>query len=101
MSNRNYSIHQNAKGEITLLLHTREGEPDTPLFIFDNTSTALFHRDWANTIHIRQMTPKAIEALSKVGEIHIIEIAGNHTDREYTALVRMVRDVSKLFIPTT
>lgn len=91
-----YSILQNDKGEIIVIIEAREGEPDDPRFIYDG-STALLFRNFDSNVIFRDIDPKAHEALGNVTEVLVVEIL-NDVVREYIVPLRRVKDVNSLII---
>lgn len=93
-----YSILQNAKGEIMVMMDSREGEPENPRFIYDGKDTALLYRSSESSVAFRHIDEGAQEPLRSVKEVLIVEIEDDDVAREYNAPVRMVKDVNKLII---
>lgn len=93
-----YSILQNAKGEIMVMMDSREGEPENPRFIYDGKDTALLYRSSESSVAFRHIDEGAQEPLRAVKEVLIVEIEDDDVAREYNAPVRMVKDVNKLII---
>jgi len=93
-----YSILQNAKGEIMVMMDSREGEPENPRFIYDGNETALLYRNPDSSVAFRHIDEGAQEPLRTVKEVLIVEIENDDVAREYNAPIRMVKDVNKLII---
>lgn len=93
-----YSILQNAKGEIMVMMDSREGEPENPRFIYDGNETALLYRNPDSSVAFRHIDEGAQESLRTVKEVLIVEIENDDVAREYNAPIRMVKDVNKLII---
>ena len=93
-----YSILQNAKGEIMVMMDSREGEPENPRFIYDGKDTALLYRSSESSVAFRHIDEGAHEPLRAAKEVLIVEIENDDVAREYIAPLRMVKDVKKLII---
>jgi hypothetical protein len=92
-----YTILQNDKGEILILIQTRRGGPETPLFVYDGTEKALLYRSAESTIYFRDIAETARTALKAVSELQIVEIDDDDAVREYKVPVRIIKDVTPLF----
>lgn len=93
-----FSILQNDKGEIMLIMDAREGEPDDPRFIYDGSDTALLFRSFESNIAIRNLGEEAREPLKNAKEIHVVEIVDEDVKRDYMAPVRIVKNVKNLMM---
>lgn len=93
-----YSILQNAKGEIMLMMDSREGGPDNPRFIYDGGDTALLYRSAESSIAFRKIDEGAHAPLKAVSEILVVEIENDDVEREYIVPVRLVKNVNNLII---
>lgn len=93
-----YSIFQNDKGEILLMLEPREGTPEDPLFIYDGGDTALLVRNMGSNVTFRHIGEDARESLKSVKKILVHEVLGNDVVWEYTAPVRLVKNVKGLML---
>ncbi len=93
-----YSIMQNAKGEIMLMMDSRAGGPENPRFIYDGGETALLYRSRESSVAFYNIDKGAHLPLKSVSEILIVEIENNDVEREYIVPVRIVKDVNNLII---
>lgn len=93
-----FSVLQNDKGEIMLLMDAREGEPDDPRFIYDGSDTALLFRSFESNVAIRNLGEEAREPLKNAKEILVVEIVDEDVKREYVAPVRIVKNVKNLMM---
>lgn len=93
-----YSILQNHKGEIMVMMVARVGCPDNPRFIYDGSDTALLYRSPESSVAFRRISEEARAPLKAVTEILIVEISNDDVEREYTVPVRIVKDVNNLII---
>lgn len=93
-----YSILQNAKGEIMIMMSAREGEPENPRFIYDGGDAALLYRNTDSSVSFRHIDENAHDVLKNLKEILIVEIANDDVEREYTAPVRLVKNVEALIL---
>ena len=95
-----YSILQNAKGDIMLMMDAREGEPENSRFIYDGEDRALLYRNTESSVVFKQIDPEARAPLSSIAEIMIVEILNDDVLREYIVPVRIVKDVNSLILPS-
>lgn len=93
-----YSILQNDKGEIMLMMSAREGKPDNPRFIYDGSGTALLYRGQDSSIAFRNISEGAREPLKNAEEILVVEIVNDDVEREYMVPVRIVKNVENLIL---
>ena len=91
-----YSILQNAKGEIMLMMDSRIGGPENPRFIYDGSDVALLYRSQESSVAFRGIEQGARLPLKSVTEILVVEIENDDVEREYIVPVRLIKDVSKL-----
>ncbi|MBR1841220.1 MAG: hypothetical protein IJ778_03740 [Alphaproteobacteria bacterium] len=93
-----YSILQNAKGEIMIMMESRIGGPENPRFIYDGGEVALLYRSQESSVAFRNIDAGARSPLKSVTEILVVEIEGEDVEREYMVPVRIVKDVNNLII---
>ena len=93
-----YSIMQNDKGEITLIIHSQPDEPENPRIIYDGSDIALLFRNLASTLSIKNINAETIEALNKNEEIFVVEEMCGEIQRQYKVEVRKVKDVKSLIM---
>ena len=93
-----YSILQNDKGEIMLLMDSREGEPEDSRFIYDGTDTALLYRSDESSVAFRHIDEGARQPLKEAKEILVVEIENDDVEREYMVPVRIVKNVQNLML---
>jgi hypothetical protein len=93
-----YSIRQNTKGEIMLMMNAREGNQDGPRFIYDGGGTALLYRSPESSVVFRNIDEAAREPLKKINEILIVELLNDDVEREYMAPVRLVKSVESFIL---
>lgn len=93
-----YSILQNAKGEIMIMMESRIGGPENPRFIYDGGEVALLYRSQESSVAFRNIDAGARSPLKSVTEILVVEIEGDDVEREYMVPVRIVKDVNNLII---
>ena len=93
-----YSIMQNDKGEITLIIHSQPNEPENPRIIYDGSDIALLFRNLASTLSIKNINAETIEALNKNEEIFVVEEMCGEIQRQYKVEVRKVKDVKSLIM---
>jgi hypothetical protein len=95
-SKSRYDILQNDKGEILIILQSRLGGPEQPLFVYDGTAQALLYRTSENTVHFTDIAVGARAPLKAVTELQIVELEDDDVIREYKVPVRIVKDVAAL-----
>lgn len=93
-----YSILQNAKGEIMIMMDSRAGGPENPRFIYDGGDTALLYRSQESSVAFRKIEEGARAPLKSVSEILVVEIDNDDVEREYIVPVRLVKDVNNLIV---
>ena len=93
---RAYSILQDPNGDLLLMIEAQEGEPDTPLFIYDGHDTALLCRTFVSCVKLYHIAEDAREHLLAANQIFIAEIQGTEIVRDYYASVKIVPNVTNL-----
>ena len=93
-----YSILQNAKGEIMLMMDSRAGGPENPRFIYDGGDRALLYRSQESSVAFNNIDNGARSPLKSVSEILVVEIDNDDVEREYIVPVRLVKNVQSLII---
>ena len=93
-----YSIMQNAKGEIMIMMDAREGKPESPRFIYDGNDTAILYRNDSSSVAFRGIEGGAQDALKHISEILVVEIVNDDVEREYMAPIRFVKNVKNLIV---
>ena len=93
-----YSILQNAKGEIMLMMDSRAGGPENPRFIYDGGDRALLYRSQESSVAFNNIDNGERSPLKSVSEILVVEIDNDDVEREYIVPVRLVKNVQSLII---
>lgn len=93
-----YSILQNEKGEIMIMLNARGGGPENPRFIYDGSGMALLYRGPDSSVAFKDIYEEAREPLKSVTEVLIVEVLNDDVEREYPVPVRIVKDVYNLIL---
>ncbi|MBR1399229.1 MAG: hypothetical protein IJ564_03520 [Alphaproteobacteria bacterium] len=91
-----YSILQNAKGEIMIMMESCAGGPENPRFIYDGSDSALLYRSQESSIAFRGIEEGARSPLKSVSEVLVVEIENDDVEREYIVPMRFVKDVNSL-----
>ena len=93
-----YSILQNAKGEIMLMMDSRAGGPENPRFIYDGGDRALLYRSQESSVAFNNIDNGARSPLKSVSEILVVDIDNDDVEREYSVPVRLVKIGKSLII---
>ena len=93
-----YSIFQNAKGEIMLMMDSRAGGPENPRFIYDGSDRALLYRSQESSVAFNDIDKDARSPLKSVSEVLVVEIDNDDVEREYIVPVHLVKNVQNLII---
>lgn len=93
-----YSFLQNEKGEIMLVMDSREGDPEDSRFIYDVTDTALLYRSLESSLVFRKIDEDACEPLKTAKEIYDVEVEDDDVKRDYKVPVRLVQNVENLIL---
>ncbi len=91
-----YSIYQNEKGEILVMLSHRRGGPENPRFVYDGGSRALLYRSRESAVFLDNINEEARVPLKAVDEVLVAELDGDEVAREYDVPVRIVRSLEAL-----
>ena len=93
-----YKILKDHDNDLLLVIEPQDCEPDGPMFIYDGGDTALLFRDWFNNVRLNDIGSDAREQLLSAQVIYVLEKSGDAIAREYTAPIRIVRDVKALMM---
>ena len=100
-SNKNnkgrYSIFQNSKGDIMIMINSQKTGPENPWLFYDGGSTALLYRSPDSAVAVKSIADGARSPIKSVSEVLIVEVNNEEVEREYIAPVRLVKDVSGLY----
>ena len=94
-----YDVLVNDAGEILLIISKRKGEvgEEGALFVIDNISKyALLYRSHESSVFFDDIAKRANEAIRQVESILVVETTEDDVIREYSATVRIVKDVRVL-----
>ena len=91
-----YSIYQNEKGEILIMLNHRRGGPEKPRCVYDGSSRALLYRSRESAVFLDNINEEARIPLKAVDEVLVAELDGDEVAREYDVPVRIVRSLEAL-----
>ena len=91
-----YSIFKNDKGELALLIGVQPSDPDEPMLIYDGGDMAVLFRDWGSTIALDNLDESVRPVLKESKEIRVIEAKGEDFVRDYSARIRIVRNVRSM-----
>lgn len=93
-----YSIMQNEKGDIMIMMEARVGNPEHPRLIYDGNEMALLYRSQESSVSFKNIDKEAREPLKNVAEVLVVEILNDEVEREYLVPVRIVKDINSLII---
>ena len=93
-----YKILKDKDNNLILVINTQNDEPDGPMLICDGGDTALLFHDWGNSLRLKELSSDASQELMNASNIEVVEMSGGDIAREYTAPVKIVRDVKSLII---
>lgn len=91
-----YDIMQNAKGEILIIIGSKEGGPENPRFVFDGSEIALIYRSQKSAVVLKNVAKDAVSAFKLVNEVAIVEIEDDEVIREYKVPTRFIKSVSSI-----
>jgi hypothetical protein len=66
------------------------------MLIYDGGDTALLFHSWDNSVKLKNLTSETASDLKNAKTIYVFEVSNGQFIREYTAPVRIVRDVKPL-----
>lgn len=92
-----YEILQNAAGEIMLIIHAREGEPDNPRIVYDGGDSALLYRNRESAIILEGIAEKAREPFLKVDQVLVVEVKNDDVAREYKVPLRKIKSLQSIY----
>ncbi|MBR6814945.1 MAG: toll/interleukin-1 receptor domain-containing protein [Alistipes sp.] len=92
-----YEILQNAAGEIMLIIHAREGEPDNPRIVYDGGDEALLYRNRECSIILEGIAEKAREPFLKVEQVLVVEVKNDDVAREYKVPLRKIKSLQSIY----
>ena len=93
-----YKILKEKDNNLILVINPQNDEPDGPMLICDGGDTALLFHDWGNSLRLKELSSDASQELMNASNIEVVEMSGGDIAREYTAPVKIVRDVKSLII---
>ena len=91
-----YKILKDKDNNLILVINPQNDEPDGPMLICDGGDTALLFHDWGNSLRLKELSCDASQELMNASNIEVVEMSGGDIAREYTAPVKIVRDVKTL-----
>jgi hypothetical protein len=91
-----YKILKDKDNNLILVINPQNDEPDGPMLICDGGDTALLFHDWGNSLRLKELSSDASQELMNASNIEVVEMSGGDIAREYTAPVKIVRDVKTL-----
>lgn len=94
-----YDIVTNGKGQVMLIIRSREQEPANPLLLVSERydSLSILYRCEENAVYFDDMAEDAYNVIVKVDQVWVVEMSDDGLVREYKVPVRIVKDV-KVFM---
>ena len=92
-----YTIYQNAKDELMIMIHTNNTPPVNPWLFYDGGPVALLYRSTDSAIAIKNIAENARPALSNASEVLVVETDNEEVKREYMVPVKIVESVEGLY----
>lgn len=90
-------LHNPTDGSFLLIIEPQDVEPDQPRFVYDGTDVAILIRTLFSVLKFR-IAEDIRPLLLSAEEILVYEKDGDDVVREYTALVRIVKNVRGLIV---
>ena len=94
-----YSILQNSRGNLAVIIETQVGEPENATLICDGSETALLYRHAESSLKMSHISAEAREKLLTAECVYIAEHQGHNVVRCYEAPVKIVSDVQAPIAP--
>lgn len=88
-----YEIHLNKYNELMISLHARDGEPVSPVIIYDGGPHALLYRTPETAVLLDFIHPDVCPYLAEARQVLIAETKDYKVVREYTAACRRVKSL--------
>ena len=94
-----YDIVTNGRGQVMLIIRSREQEPANPLLLVSERydSLSILYRCEENAVYFDDMEEDAYNAIVKVDQVWVVEMSDDGLVREYKVPVKIVKDV-KVFM---
>ena len=94
-----YDIVTNGRGQVMLIIRSREQEPANPLLLVSERydSLSILYRCEENAVYFDDMAEDAYNVIVKVDQVWVVEMSDDGLVREYKVPVRIVKDV-KVFM---
>ena len=92
-----YSIFQNSKGDIMIMINSQKTGPENPWLFYDGGATALLYRSPDSAVAVKNIADGARKSIKSVSEVLIVEVNNEEVEREYIAPVRIVKSVDYLY----
>ncbi|MBR1778842.1 MAG: hypothetical protein IJ752_09720 [Alphaproteobacteria bacterium] len=88
-----YEVHLNKFDELMISMHAREGEPQSPVLIYDGGDHALLYRTPHMSVLLDFIHPEVRPYLLKAKQVLIAETKEYQVAREYTAVCKRVKNL--------
>ena len=88
-----YEVHLNKNNELMISLRAREGEPESPVLIYDGGDHALLYRTPQSSVLLDFIHPDARPYLLDAKQVLIAETKDYQVAREYTVTCKRVKNL--------
>lgn len=88
-----YEVHLNKQNEVMISIHARDGEPSSPVLIYDGGPHALLYRTPQQTILLDFLHPEVRSFLKEAKQVLIAEAENFRVVREYEAACKNVTNL--------
>lgn len=88
-----YELHLNKSDEVMISLRSREGDPASPVLLYDGGEHALLYRRPEQSVLLDFIHPEARPYLLACDKVLIAETKDYAVEREYTAVCRHVKSL--------
>ena len=88
-----YEVHLNKYDELMISMHAKEGEPNSPVLIYDGGDHALLYRTPQSSVLLDFIHPEVRPYLLKANQVLIAETKDYRVTREYTAVCKRVKNL--------
>ena len=88
-----YELHLNKNDEVMISIHAKDGNPKSPVLLYDGGAHALLYRTPEQSILLDFIHPDARPCLARPESVLIAEASDYKVVREYSAKCRHVKNL--------